>query len=123
VSALRILAVVLGLSLIAGEAYRSWGAGRHPTAWLDDMFMGGLLLVGAWLLRNETPARRAFFTGAWAVSIGALWGSFFGKVFAPQGSNPGNFDMGVLTILVGLAFATSLIGFVWSLILPFKTSA
>lgn len=42
---LRVVAMLLGASLIIGEAYRSWGAGRTPTAWLDDMLMGTLIYV------------------------------------------------------------------------------
>jgi hypothetical protein len=44
-----------------------------------------------------------------------LFGSFFGKVYDPASSNPGNFDLGILTILIGMAFATALVGLVWSL--------
>ena len=44
---LRIAAILLGLSLIIGEAYRSWGVGRPIAFWMDDMIMGGLLIVAA----------------------------------------------------------------------------
>ncbi|MGE0046127.1 MAG: hypothetical protein AB7J28_13180 [Hyphomonadaceae bacterium] len=118
--ALRIVAVLLALSLMIGEAYRSWGAGRPVAFWMDDMLMGALLIAAAVLVAKETVARRAFFTGAWGVNAGMLYGSFFGKVFDPETTNAGNFDLGVLTILVGLAFATSIIGFAASLMLPVR---
>ena len=111
---LRLLAVVLALSLMLGEAYRSWGVGRPVYAWLDDQIMGALLLAGAWLTRVPTSARLAFLAGAWGVNAGMLYGSFFGKVFEPERSTAGNFDLGLLTALIGLAFATAIIGFAWT---------
>jgi hypothetical protein len=123
VKALRALAIILGLSLIIGEAYRSWGAGRPVALWMDDMLMGGLLIAAAIAVGQETWKRRALFTGAWGVNAGMLYGSFFAKVVEPQSTNPGNFDLGVLTALIGLAFAASLIGFATSLIIPIKQLA
>ena len=120
---LRVLAIVLGLSLIIGEAYRSWGAGRPIAFWMDDMLMGGLLIVAAIAVGKESWARRALFTGAWGVNAGMLYGSFFGKVFDPANSNAGNFDLGLLTALIGVAFATSIIGFTGSLMAPLRTAS
>ena len=120
---LRALAILLGLSLILGEAYRSWGAGRPVAFWMDDMLMGGLLIAAAVAVGKETWARRALFTGAWGVNAGMLYGSFFGKIFDPTGTNPGNFDLGLLTALLGVAFATSIIGFTGSLMAPLRTAS
>jgi hypothetical protein len=121
VSWLRILAVVHALSLMIGEAYRTWGANRPAAFWLDDMLAGALLIAGAVAVGKPTPARRALFTGGWGVCVGMLYGSFFGKVFAPQRENAGNFDLGVLTALIGLALATAVFGFVASLVVVPKT--
>ncbi|MGL4541445.1 MAG: hypothetical protein ACRCUI_02920 [Polymorphobacter sp.] len=112
---LRIAAMLLGGSLIIGEAYRSWGVGRTPTAWLDDMIMGPLLICAAIAAARSGWQRRALFTGSWGVCAGMLYGSFFGKVFDPANANPGNFSLGILTSLVGVAFAVSVLGFVASL--------
>jgi len=112
---LRLLAVVHALSLMIGEAYRTWGADRPVPFWMDDMLAGALLIAGAVAVGTPTPARRALFTGGWGVCVGMLYGSFFGKVFAPENENAGNFDLGVLTWLIGLAFATAVFGFVASL--------
>lgn len=114
--ALRALALILGLSLMLGEAYRSWGAGRPAYAWLDDQIMGALLIAGAWVTRIPTPRRLALLAGAWGVNAGMLYGSFFGKVFEPGSSNPGNFGMGVLTALIGMAFATAIAGLIWTIV-------
>lgn len=83
---------------------------------LDDFFMGGLLFVGALLMAQPTRMRWGLFVAGWAACAGMLYGSFFGKVFAPDNANSGNFELGLLTALIGLAFATSLLGLVGTLI-------
>lgn len=116
--ALRLIAIMGALALMVGEAYRSWGVGRPVAFWMDDMLAGGLLIVSAIMVGVPTVARRAFFTGAWGICVGMLYGSFFGKLFAPQDSDPGNFDLGLLTGLIGLAFAVAVAGMVASIVLP-----
>lgn len=109
---LRVAAVLLALSLMIGEAIRSWGVGRPVMFWMDDMLMGGMLLVAAWLMARPSPVRHALFAAAWGVNAGMLYGSFFGKVFAPENSNAGNFDLGLLTALIGVAFVTAIAGMI-----------
>ncbi len=115
---LRLAAILLGLSLMIGELWRSWGVGRPVMFVLDDQLMGGFLLAAAWAVRRETRRTRTAFSGAWGVVAGMLYGSFFGKVFDPAGSNPGNWDMGVLTALLGVAFAVALAGLWFSIVPP-----
>jgi hypothetical protein len=66
-------------------------------------------------MARPTPLRSHLFIAGWAACLGMLFGSFFGKIYSPERSDPGNFDLGFLTILIGMAFATALIGLVWSL--------
>ncbi|MBX7514179.1 hypothetical protein K3179_06400 [Qipengyuania sp. GH38] len=106
----RFLGAGLALSLMIGEAIRSWGVGRPIMFVLDDFFMGGLLLAGAILMTRPTRTRWAIFVAGWGACAGMLYGSFFGKVFDPASSNSGNFDLGVLTALIGIAFVVSLVG-------------
>ena len=114
---LRFVAIPLGLSLIIGEAYRSWGDGRPVMFWMDDMIMGTMLIVASIMVAKDTFHRRAFFTAAWGTNAGMLYGSFFGKVFAPANANSGNFDLGFLTVLIGIAFATAVAGMIASIAL------
>ena len=117
---LRITAALLALSLMIGELWRSWGAGRHWLFVFDDQWMGGFLLVAAWAVGRQTVASRAAFSAAWGVCAGMLYGSFTGKLVEPQAAQPGNWDLGVLTALIGVAFAVSLIGLWFSLRLPLE---
>ena len=113
-----------GFAMVAmvGEAYRSWGVGRPIAFWMDDVLMGSLLLAGACVTGNETPARRAFFTGAWGVAVGMAYLSFVEKVFAPEQQNPGNLPLGFLTMLAGTGLAVAVVAFIASVALPQQPS-
>ncbi|MDO9224179.1 MAG: hypothetical protein Q7U20_10775 [Caulobacter sp.] len=115
---LRIIAVIQALSLIIGETWRSWGAGRHWLFVVDDYWISALLLLGAWAMKTDGIRSRALFAAGWGANAGMLYGSFFGKLIEPASSNPGNFDIGVLTWLIGLAWAVSVIGVIASVMLP-----
>ena len=115
---LRILAIIGAVLLMAGEAYRTWGTGRPVAFWMDDMLAGAMMIAAAIMVRRPTRATHAFFSAAWGVAVGMLYGSFFGKVFDPAASNPGNFSLGILTALIGFAFIVSIAGLVASILLP-----
>ena len=119
---LRIIATIQALSLILGETYRSWGAGRHIAFVVDDYWIGGLLLLGAWMMRTDSLRNRALFAAGWGANAGMIYGSFFGKLIDPSSSNPGNFGMGLLTALLGLAFFTSVAGMIAAIMLPAKSN-
>jgi hypothetical protein len=118
--ALRIIAILLALSLMIGECWRSWGVGRPVMFVLDDQLMGGFLIAAALAVRRETVRTRVAFSAAWGVVAGMLYGSFFGKVFEPAKAQAGNWDLGVLTTLLGVAFLVSLVGLWLSMTLPQK---
>lgn len=115
---LRLIATTGALALMIGEVWRSWGAGRPFLFVIDDFLAGGLLLAGAWAMRRDTLRNRALFAAGWGVTAGMLYGSFFGKIVDPASANAGNFDLQVLTVLLGLAFAISVIGMFAAISLP-----
>lgn len=119
--ALRIIAVVFALAMMLGEAYRTWGANRPVYAWLDDQILGAFLLLGAWLTKTPNGRNCAVFSTAWGFSAGMLYPSFFGKVFQPMQTQPGNFSLAVLTWLIGFAFATAIIGTILSIVAAEKS--
>ncbi|HEY0596187.1 hypothetical protein [Sphingopyxis sp.] len=116
--ALRILAIVGALLLMGGEAYRSWGVGRPIAFWIDDMLAGAMMIAAAIMVGRPTHVTRSFFSAAWGIAVGMLYGSFFGKLLDPAGANPGNFPLGLLTVLLGIAFVISIAGLVASIVLP-----
>ena len=117
------MSITGALLLMAGEAYRSWGVGRPVAFWMDDMLVGAMLIAAAILVARPTLARRRFLSAAWGVAAGMLYGSFFGKLFDPASTNPGNFSLSLLTALVGVAFVVAIGGLTASIVLPDENSA
>ncbi|MBM4385365.1 MAG: hypothetical protein FJ091_18585 [Deltaproteobacteria bacterium] len=109
---LKGLAITLGASLILGETLRSWGQGRPLPFVLDDYLIGGGLIAGALWFRADDLRRRAAFAAAWAATMGGLYGSFFGKLLEPGGDFHTNIPGGLLTALIGVAYATSIFGMI-----------
>jgi hypothetical protein len=113
VRTLRVLGVLHGSLLIAGEMVRSSGQGRPLVFVLDDVWIGGFVLIAALAFRPDRLARRAAFAAAWAANAGGLYGSFFGKLLAEEGASfHSNIPDELLTALIGLAFGISLFGMV-----------
>ena len=110
----RIWGALLGSSLMIGETIRSWGQGRNPLFVLDDFCIGVPLVVTAWLMGQPTPARARAFAASFAASAGMLYGSFFGKLVDLVEGGAGEFSSNIggqfLTVLIGLAFFSSLLG-------------
>jgi hypothetical protein len=107
---------------VIGELYRSWGVGRPLAFVLDDMLAGAMMLSAAILVRRPSRVTRAYFSAAWGVASGMLYGSFFGKVFDPANATPGNIPLGLLTGLLGFAFFVSIAGLLASILLPDKVT-
>jgi len=89
-SILRILGVTYGIALMAGEAARSWGMGRHWAWILDDFVVGAPLVIAAVLVGNPTLRRRCAFSAAWAANAGMVYSSFFTKLLEPAKTDVGN---------------------------------
>jgi ABC-type phosphate/phosphonate transport system permease subunit len=116
--ALRTFAVIGALALMIGELWRSWGVGRPTLFVLDDMFAGTFMLAAAWAMKTDNIRTRAAFAASWGVAVGMLYGSFFGKLIEPERAQAGNWDLGVLTALLGVAFVGAVLGLVLSVVLP-----
>lgn len=106
----RVWAILLGLSLMIGETIRSWGQGRDPLFVLDDFFIGLPLVVTAILMARPTIPRLCAFSSSFAASAGMLYGSFFSKLADLSKPASSNIEIRLLTTLIGLAFASSILG-------------
>jgi hypothetical protein len=112
---LRIWAILLGSALMIGETIRSWGQGRNPFFVLDDFLVGVPLVVTALLMARPTVPRCCAFSAAFAASAGMLYGSFFDKLLDLSKPASSNIEIRLLTVLIGLAFAASLVGLMRSI--------
>lgn len=114
----RVFAVLLALTIMCGEAWRSWGEIRPLAAVWDDTIAGMMLIISSLLLRVHTTRRRAFFSCAWGVNTGMLYESFFDKIADPELMVAGNLNPDTLTFLIGGALLVSCIGTIASIMLP-----
>jgi hypothetical protein len=86
---------------------------------VDDYLIGGFLIIAAIFFSVDTLVRRSALAASWAVTAGMLYGSFFGKVFPPPNSSmQSNIPDNTLTILIGVAFASAIIGMIATIALP-----
>ncbi len=116
--ALRVVGVIHGTALVLGETLRSWGQGRPLAFVLDDFLIGGGVILAALWFRPDDLRRRAAFAAAWGANVGGLYPSFFGKLFAEGGAQfHSNIPDGLLTGLIGLAFATSVVCMIATILL------
>lgn len=111
----RILAIVLGSSLMPGEVIRSWGQGRNLLFVVDDFLIGVPLVVTGILMAKPTFARHCGLSASFAATAGMLYPSFFGKLVDLSAPASSNIEVGFLTALIGVAFVVALIGLVATL--------
>lgn len=118
--AIRIFAIILATSVIVGELWRSWGAGRPFVFVIDDVIFGGILMAGAIGMYKDTIRRRALFASGWGMAVGTLYMSFFTKVVAGETTNAGNWNLETLTALIGFVFVSAILGLLGTLLLPLQ---
>ena len=116
----RTWAILLGSSLMVGELIRSWGQDRNLLFVLDDFLIGVPLVASAVLMGNPSSSRSCAFSASFAATAGMLYGSFFGKLIDLSRPAQSNIEVGLLTALIGLAFASSLAGLTASIYLASK---
>tara|TARA_R110000868_G_scaffold41729_4_gene142129 strand:- start:690 stop:1094 length:405 start_codon:yes stop_codon:yes gene_type:complete len=114
----RVMAALLGSTLMIGELIRSWGMGRPLVFVLDDFCIGIPLVVTAVLMAKDTKPRRAAFAAAWGATAGMLYPSFFGKLIEQDAvAAATNIPFNTLTAILGFLFVLSLAGLVASVAL------
>jgi hypothetical protein len=79
----RRLALVFGLVTPLAETIRRWHQLGQPSVWpmwFDDLLLGSFLLYASWLTKREPRAGRPYLAGAWGVTVGMAYASFFGQL-------------------------------------------
>ena len=88
-------------------------------AWFDDYILGGILLLAAWMLKNDKPNAISYMIAAWGIGVGALFLSFMGQFQYIQSNtdDPGGF-FSVWTVFIakGLILLFMIVGGLKSII-------
>ena len=114
----RRLAYVFGISLPVIETIRRWsqlGDPRMWPSWLDDILLGALLLLGAWLTRAARSQNARYLTAAWGVACGLAYGSFFTQALHLDVPDPSGVPTLTVVVLKGAGFALAICALVGAL--------
>ena len=107
-----ILALVFGAFLAVAELARNWGNWQWWPFWLVDFIAAGLLVAGAWRTLSAKPGGHALLCGAWGFTSAMFYMSFWSHVEHSHEAAAGNFEQRPLTIVIGIMWAVTSVGFV-----------
>jgi hypothetical protein len=107
-----ILALAFGAFLTVAELARNWGSWQWWPFWLVDFIAAGLLMVGASRTLRARPGGHALLCGAWGFTSAMFYMSFWSHVEHIHEAAEGNFEQRPLTIVIGVMWAITIVGFV-----------
>ena len=114
----RNLAILWGIITPVVETIRRWHTWReNPPAFFDDFILGGLLLYGAWRVRQDAEGGQKFLAAAWGFTLGMVYSSFFWQLEQMRlgAIDPAPISSAWVAGIKGIGFALSILGFVTSL--------
>ena len=110
------LALPFALFLAIAEIVRNWDDWGFWPFWVVD-YIAVALLAGAWLAtRRERSAGPAWLAGAWGFTCAMFYMSFFSHLATMAGPDHGPIEHTTLTVIVGVLFGLTVVGFVGSLL-------
>ena len=107
-----VLALGFGAFLAVGELVRNWGNWQWWPFWLVDYIAVALLLAGGALTLRGRPGGHTLLCGAWGFTTAMFWMSFWGHVEHIHEASEGNVAQRPLTIVIGVLWGLSILGFV-----------
>ena len=111
------LAVAFGAFLSVAEIARNWGNWEYWPFWLIDYIAVALLLLGGIaVIRGDRAGR--WLAAAWGFATAMFYGSFFDHLHDVMNNTVDPADVAReprLTIIIGVLFALTLIGFALAL--------
>jgi hypothetical protein len=114
----RRLAVILGVLTPLAETVRRWhqlGQISVLPFWLDDYFIGALLLYGAWRTSKDIRSGRRFLAAAWGFTCGMAYSSFFAQLARLNEPDPAPIPSTWVAVIKGVGFALAILALVGSL--------
>ena len=113
--AASVLAVVFGIFLAIAEAVRNWDQWQWWPFWVVDYIAAVLLVTGGVMALRRVPRGRAWLTGAWGFSTAMFYMSFWSHVRDFDQPADGNLSQGPLTVVIGVLWLVTIVGFVLAL--------
>jgi hypothetical protein len=114
----RRLAVILGVGAPLAETVRRWrqlGQVDVLPFWLDDYFIGALLLYGAWRTSKDVSSGRRFLAAAWGFTCGMAYSSFFAQLERLNEPDPAPIPSTWVAVIKGVGLALAILALVGSL--------
>ena len=111
----RRLAVIFGvLTPLAetGRRFHQLGQISVLPFWLDDYFIGALLLYGAWRTSKDIRSGRRFLAAAWGFTCGMAYSSFFGQLAHLNEPDPAPIPSAWVAVIKGVGFALAILALV-----------
>jgi hypothetical protein len=114
----RRLAVILGVLTPLAETVRRWHQLGQISAlpfWLDDYFIGAMLLYGAWRTGKDIRSGRRFLAAAWGFTCGMAYSSFFAQLTRLNEPDPAPIPSTWVAVIKGVGLALAILALVGSL--------
>jgi hypothetical protein len=83
--------------------------------WLDDFFLGGFLLYGAYLTKKDVNNGRRFLSAAWGFACGMVYLSFFDQITSLDKPDPAPIPSVWVAVIKGVFFLLAILGLIGSL--------
>jgi hypothetical protein len=109
---------LLGIIPPIADTIRRWhqlGDIKIWPFWLDDFFLGGFLLYGAWLTQKDVKNGRRFLTAAWGFACGMAYISFFDQITSLDKPDPAPISSVWVAVIKGVFFLIAILGLTGSL--------
>jgi len=114
----RRLALLFGILLPVAETIRRFhqlGDLSAWPAWLDDWFIGGLLLLGAWRTRVDPVRGQPFLAAGWGFTCAMAYNSFFFQLANLSQPDPSGISSAIVVAIKGAGLLLSIVALVATL--------
>jgi hypothetical protein len=105
------LALPFAMFLGGAEIVRNWGDWGFWPFWVVDYIAVALLLWGWWSAKRRQVGAYAALAGGWGFTCAMFYMSFFSHLSVLDSPDHGPIEHRVLTVIIGILFAITIVGF------------
>lgn len=109
------LALGFGIFLAIAEAVRNHGNWQWWPFWLVDYIAVVLLVAGALMTLRARRGAAPVLAGAWGFTTAMFYMSFWSHIEHLDEAAEGNIEQGPLTLIIGVLWVITIVGFATSL--------